>query len=777
MVYSVGSYSSLTNSKAVFGLASGLDTESLIKSMTTGTRSKIAVQLQNKQLALWKQNDYRTISSAMIEFQKKYLGSSSSSDSILSSKYFDVSTINNTSNYVKISGDSDVAQNLVIRDITQLATKTGFTASVASDTTVTTGAIQDSWDLNYLQGAKFSLNYGGTDYSLAMSSDFSFSDTSTTDGQKLDDVITELNAQISSDSALNGKVQFSKVDDGNGGYTVALTDLSGNNETITVNDDGSSILLGGLGITAGQTSSTGALTGESSANVSAMYEEKTLSGVLSGTTLTLSLNGESKTITFDADQTDQYNTAAKLADYLQSALDDAYGDGKISATLNSDNKLVFQPADASSIFKVVSASTSTVLGTGGALHVKAGETNRLELTKTLADISSEFTTPLTTNSDGKYEISVNGTAFTFESTALFGDVMSRINNSTAGVKISYISTTNTFSVSAKDYGSSGAVDIKDSNGSNLSTALFGTDYTINQAQDAKLEVSFDGGSSYQAITRSSNSFTLDGVTLQLLGKADGDTQENISFSVSTDADSFYKKISDFVTDYNSMITLITNKLTETQSTDEQYLPLTDEQKEDMSDDEITNWETEAKKGLLKNDSYLQNIITDLRSSMNTVVKGLDTTLSSIGISTKAYDWESNGTLEINEDTLKAAISEDPEAIKNLFLQQPTDDKDTTTMGLSYRLKNIFTKYVNTLGTDGILVNLAGVENDNSDDNNTYSDKIDEINDNLSDLQDQLETEESRYVSKFTSLETYISTMNSQSSYLSSLLGTSSSSSS
>ncbi len=201
----------------------------------------------------------------MIEFQKKYLGSSSSSSSILSSKYFDVSTINNTSNYVKISGDSDVAQNLVIRDITQLATKTGFTASVASDTTVTTGAIQDSWELNYLQGAKFSLNYGGTAYSLAMSSDFSFPARRQT-RQKLDDVLAELNSQVSSDSALNGKVQFSKVDDGNGGYTVALTDLSGNNETLTVKDDSSTLLLGGLGITAGQSSSTGAQTGESSAN-------------------------------------------------------------------------------------------------------------------------------------------------------------------------------------------------------------------------------------------------------------------------------------------------------------------------------------------------------------------------------------------------------------------------------------------------------------------------------------------------------------------------------
>ena len=577
MVYSVSSYSSLTNSSAVFGLASGLDTEELIKAMTTSTRSKIAVQLQNKQVALWKQDNYRTISSALTEFQNKYLGSSTSSESMLNSQYFDVSNITNTSDYVKISGDTDVAGKMVIRDISQLATKTNFTASVSANTTVTTGEIQESWDLNYLHGAKFSFNYAATDYSLTMDSDFVFSDTATTDALKLDEVLSELNTQLSANSALNGKLEFSKVDDGNGGYTVALTDLSANNETITIKDGGSSILLNGLGMSADQTSSSGTLSGTSSAEVSAMYETKSLSGVLSGTTLTLSLNGESATITFDAEQTAQYDTASELATYLQTAIDKAYGSDTVSVSLDGNNQLVFETAESSSVFQISSASTSTVLGADGALHVKAGESNRLELTKTISDIASEFSTPLTTNANGNYELSVNGTTFEFKPDALFGDIMSRINNSTAGVKISYITTTNSFTVSAKNYGSAGSVDITDSNGSNLATALFGTGYTVSEAQDSKIEVSFDGGSTYQWVTRSSNSFTLDGVSIQLLGKADGATQENISFSVSTDSDALYDKISSFIEDYNSIITLISDKLTETQANDEQYLPLTDEQ--------------------------------------------------------------------------------------------------------------------------------------------------------------------------------------------------------
>ena len=66
------------------------------------------------------------------------------------------------------------------------------------------------------------------------------------------------------------------------------------------------------------------------------------------------------------------------------------------------------------------------------------------------------------------------------------------------------------------------------------------------------------------------------------------------------------------------------------------------------------------------------------------------------------------------------------------------------------MQKVLNKYVQTLGTDGILVSLAGVDNDNSDENNTYSDRIDSINDALDDLKEKLQTEEARYVKKFSS---------------------------
>ena len=57
-------------SKGIGGLATGLDTDEIIKGMTIGTRSKIAKQLQSKQLYTWKSDAMRNVSSKLINFSK-----------------------------------------------------------------------------------------------------------------------------------------------------------------------------------------------------------------------------------------------------------------------------------------------------------------------------------------------------------------------------------------------------------------------------------------------------------------------------------------------------------------------------------------------------------------------------------------------------------------------------------------------------------------------------------------------------------------------------------
>ncbi len=791
MSYSVGSFSSLKNSKAVTGLASGLDTDELIEQMTYGTRAKITKQLQNKQLAIWKQAAYREISTKMVEFENKYYKSTSASSNILNSQFYQVSTIKNSSSYVNVSGSSDVAANMVIRDIDTLAQKTGFTTrSAASTQTITTGKIESEWQLNLLQGASFAFEFNDQESTLKISSDFKFDAEADTDIEKLDAVLAELNTQIQANDAIKDKLSFSRISDGAGGYKVELsnnTSVPEDIKTIELKSGSSSILLSGLGLESGQSSGTdGIITAQNSADTAGFYEDKQLGEVLSGSSVTVSLNGIDKKITFAAADKALYSTPEGLKTYMQSAFNSAYGTNTVQVGMDANGALTLKPQDSSSILTLKSATASNILGVNGALHVKSGESNRLDLSKSLNDLSSELKTALVKNGSGNYEMSVNGIKFEFAEDTLFGDMLYRINNSDANVNISYISTTDTFSVTAKESGTNGKTEFIDSGSSNLATALFGQadydsdsdgqinigsgNYAVSAGKDARLEVSFDGGSTFQWINRSTNSFGLDGVSIELLGKAEGTAQENIKFTVANDIDSLYKKVEEFITDYNSIIELLSSKITEKQSSDEAYLPLTDEQKKEMTDDQIEDWEKEAKKGLLRNDQYLNNILSGMRSALNNTVKGTDLTLAKIGIATNSYSWEENGKLVIDSDKLKAALNENADGVMSLFLKQPdssavTEKEKTDQTGLAYRLQSLWNKNVNRLGEDGILIHLAGYVNDNSYDDNIFSDKIDSIDSILETLKRNLEMEETRYMNKFTALETYISNMNQQSQWL------------
>lgn len=291
--------------------------------------------------------------------------------------------------------------------------------------------------------------------------------------------------------------------------------------------------------------------------------------------------------------------------------------------------------------------------------------------------------------------------------------------------------------------------------------------------DLHMKVALNGSSTPLDIVRSSNTTTIDGVDLTVSGTtakdADGNfINANITFSAENNVDDLYKKISDFVNDYNKIIDTINNKVKEspekTSDNKQKYTPLTDAQKADMSDSEITKWEDKAKQGILQNDSKLSGVLFDLRSTITSIVESTGTSLSSIGISTVANDYSqtSGGQLVIDEDKLKKAIGENPEGIAELF---------TSEDGIAQKVNNVLNKNVGTFGGDGILLLVAGSSTRASDDS-MLGTEITRYQNTISDLKDELQSEEERYWDKFTAMEQSLSLMMSQSSYLTSMLGNS-----
>lgn len=495
---------------------------------------------------------------------------------------------------------------------------------------------------------------------------------------------------------------------------------------------------------------------------------------LEGSSLKLTVDGTDYTVSFDETVTDM--------DSLQDAIDDAVGSGKVEISTDSDGYLTIGTAadsgvQAISISEPDSDNATSALTTLGLI---SDQSNRLGTSSTLAELATSLGIDEDDffDDDGQIELKINGVSFSFdkEETTL-EEMISEINDSAAGVTMKYDELADKLVLTADKTGFGNTLSITETGSSFLATffgatTASGVTTMTATGQDAKLTV--DG----VALTRSSNTVTVDGVTYTL----NDTTDTAASVSVTHDTDTIYENITNFVTAYNELLAGINDKVNEEYDSD--YLPLTDDQKEEMSDDEIEKWENQAKTGLLSSDDTLQSFVSDLRQALMDSVSGLN--LSGIGITTGTY--EEQGKLYIDEDKLREAIQSDPDGVTTLFTKQSdtypvtaTARKLTTSQrsaryqeeGIAYRIYDILQNNISTLtdsnGNKGLLLLKAGTENDSSEDDNALSDEISSYQKKINKEQDRLDELSDRLYEQYSTLETYINQMNSQLSSLSSML--------
>lgn len=493
---------------------------------------------------------------------------------------------------------------------------------------------------------------------------------------------------------------------------------------------------------------------------------------LSGQTLKLTLDGVTKTLTLaDYDDT-------TIESSLQTAIDEAFG-----TTSTGGSKI--DVAYSGGTLSLASASGTgklTVAGGTGLtnLGLTSGASNRISTSGTLADLASSLGTAMTFDADGNASFSINGKSFSFASTTKLSTVFSTINSDAdANVRISYSDSTDMITLASKQYGSGDNLQLEET-GSTFFAAL-GIDVAdpvTSEGVDAEVEI--DG----ETVVRSSNTFTVDGVSYSLLKEQEA-ADDALTMSVTQDVDAAVEKITAFVTAFNSMIDTVYGKIDEDYDSD--YPPLTDAQKEEMSDDEIANWETKAKTGLLRSDSILRSLMSDIRNAMVDKISGLGLSLKDIGLTSSSY--EDNGKLTIDEDTLREALSDDPDSVMDLLggvsSSEPTYSRTATSSerstrykesGILQRISDIIDDNISTYrdasGNKGILLEKAGITNDLSESDNSLSDELDDYDERIDKMLDRLDDKEEYYYSKFSSLETYLNQMNAQSSWISSMLGSS-----
>lgn len=387
--------------------------------------------------------------------------------------------------------------------------------------------------------------------------------------------------------------------------------------------------------------------------------------------------------------------------------------------------------------------------------ISADPSDPIDINASLNSIANKFATPF---DDYTYiEFTINGETFSYDLSVGGADenitlkqILDDISkNENANVIAYYDGFADKVVIKTKEYGSSATLDIQYSvnNTSNFFEALQIDISSQATGQDAEIVVNGN------TITRSSNNFTIDGITFDLKKTS----ASAIEFTVNRDVQAAFDAIKNFIDEYNKVIDLINGKLTEERYRD--YLPLTEEQKKELSDREIELWEEKARSGLLRNDYILNSIVSNMRTIMYSTVNNTGSvynTLSEIGINTRNYS--DMGKLYIDEDKLMEALNNDLEGVAALFTQSSdiTDDQ-----GIAVRLYDAVDDAIDR------LTDKAGSPSSFYTYDQSYlGNSIRDLNERIDEMEDYLLQVEDRYWRQFTAMEKAINEMNAQSMWLS-----------
>lgn len=337
----------------------------------------------------------------------------------------------------------------------------------------------------------------------------------------------------------------------------------------------------------------------------------------------------------------------------------------------------------------------------------------------------------------------------------------KVNNSNAGVHMVYDAGQNKAFMSSSQEGVTNILG-EDADGAIEAMGFLGNQLNFNLQKDpisgdianvngyTAGEAAVVKVNGHTLTNNSSNSFTFAGVNFNITERGTS------TITVTSDTEKVMDNIKDFVNEYNSLITSINEKLFETRNRD--YPPLTDEQKEQLSDRQAEKWEEIAREGHLRNDTMLQGVLTNLRSIMGGVVEGIDgiSSLSQIGISSR--DYSERGILHIDENRLRKAIEENPDGVQRLFVGDGTNE------GLSQKLRSAATSSMDRIGQ-------AAGRSTALTDQSFIGRSIKSIDDRIERFEDRLQRVENRYWRQFTAMEKAMDQMYNQSQWLSQQLMT------
>lgn len=451
----------------------------------------------------------------------------------------------------------------------------------------------------------------------------------------------------------------------------------------------------------------------------------------------ININGEIVTIDI---------TPENVNDDIEKLLQSKLKDKKLTAEIDDSGNITF---------------SSTVLGS------KVEDPN-IKISGNTGTFTSGINATYTTNTlnvadiKGK-TISINGNVIDL-SKAVDGQEVEYLNkvlkeqNIKVTAKLDEVDTSKIIFTSTKA-GADGKVDVGILDGTTMSS----------QGTDAEIVVKDDKGGVFTH-TGISNALTLDGMTFKFTGEIPA---EGISVNGKNDAAGVKDKLVNFINDYNKLMEKL-NTLT-IEKRNKNYMPLTDEQKKEMSENEIKIWNEKVKQGQLYKDSDVSRIANSMKSAMRGLVDGVDGNLEKFGIKPVAdYQGTKNGTFVIDEDKLTNALENNLEDVMKLFISTPPSDDSLSVLeknkstGVAQRLKGIL--YNETVSISSSLIKKVGIEGSASSVNSEITKAIKKYDRKMEDMEKDFAKREQQLYSKWATIESMMNKLNAQQSYLTSQLG-------
>ena len=563
--------------------------------------------------------------------------------------------------------------------------------------------------------------------------------------------------------AVNGTFSGVKITAGNSAVN--------GNHTVQVKSTASAQMWTGKKINSGTVTATTYTAAESTTKLSDLTDSQgnSILNSLNGAELKIeNSDGSSREVTLNLTSLSANATVSDLTDYVNAqisgtGIEVSYADGKFTfSNSNSDNVTVKASNTNAKSFGIteegLSVSAASDTGENGTI---SGSAFAYKVTQTDGSAISG-STKLSDMGITATSISINGESITIDrNTTLSGLAASMAEK---GINANYDAAQGRFYLSSKNTGTDNAFTIDADNdtleklGLKFDIARLDGESDDEFAARKKSEGIIDAtdasiiynGIEYNSTT---NNFNINGLTFDVTSKG-----EEMQFSVDNDVDSIYNKVKDFLKEYNSLLKEMTDLYGAESSRG--YEPLTSEEKDAMSEDEVKEYEKKIKDSLLRRDDRLSSYTSNFRSIMNKSVDvdGVRYSLSSFGINTGA--WSEKGLLHLdgdaddattsgNEDRLKAAIASNPEAV---------------------------TKTMASLGNELYSYLMKAQAKTTTSSSQTFYDDltldadIKTQKENVKKMQQKMNDEEDKYYKQFSAMETAMAKLQSQQSYLSGLFG-------